>query len=204
MNGLDTILADIRDEAAQEADRIRTASDEKTDLILRDSAAETDGAVEKIHEDTKKKIKDMQDRNRSLADLKIRQENLAVRQELIREALQKAEEKIASLPADAYFNAVLRMAVSAADEGSGAISFGAKDLERLPAGFEADLAGALPAGKTLQLSSAPAPVDSGFVLSYDGIEENCSFHEIILSRHDELSDIVRSVLFTDAAGAAGR
>ncbi len=90
------------------------------------------------------------------SQLKRRQMILKKKQELIAETEDKALEAILSMPADEYFDAVVRMAVKNAQMGEGIISFGKKDLDRLPADFESRLSAALPAGKTLKLSKEAA------------------------------------------------
>ena len=45
------------------------------------------------------------------------------------------------------------------------------------------------------VSDEPCDVDSVFVLSYKGIEENCSFASVLSSRKEEIQDKVRQILF---------
>ncbi len=148
MNGVDKIIEDIRREA-----------DDANAKVLKDASAQTSAALEaakkrgdeeasRIHEAGARRCEDIKARAASASQLKRRQMILKKKQELIAETEDKALEAILSMPADEYFDAVVRMAVKNAQTGEGIISFGKKDLDRLPADFESRLSAALPAGKT--------------------------------------------------------
>ena len=57
----------------------------------------------------------------------------------------------------------------------GEILFSQRDLDRLPSGFEQELAQALPAGGSLKISREPRKIDGGFVLVYGGVEHALLF-----------------------------
>ena len=180
MNGVDKIIEDIRREA-----------DDANAKVLKDASAQTSAALEaakkrgdeeasRIHEAGARRCEDIKARAASASQLKRRQMIL---------------EAILSMPADEYFDAVVRMAVKNAQTGEGIISFGKKDLDRLPADFESRLSAALPAGKTLKLSKEPAEIGGGFVLGYGGIEENCTFRAVMDAQKEEVQDLICKTLF---------
>lgn len=79
----------------------------------------------------------------------------------------------------------------------GEIALNAQDLAKLPAGFEKEVnALAQKKGGELVLSKAPASVEKGFILSYGGIEENCSFKAMFDAKKDECQDLVQKILFS--------
>ena len=195
MNGVDKIIEDIRREA-----------DDANAKVLKDASAQTSAALEaakkrgdeeasRIHEAGARRCEDIKARAASASQLKRRQMILKKKQELIAETEDKALEAILSMPADEYFDAVVRMAVKNAQTGEGTISFGKKDLDRLPADFESRLSAALPAGKTLKLSKEPAEIGGGFVLGYGGIEENCTFRAVMDAQKEEVQDLICKTLF---------
>lgn len=195
MNGVDKIIEDIRREA-----------DDANAKVLKDASAQTSAALEaakkrgdeeasRIHEAGARRCEDIKARAASASQLKRRQMILKKKQELIAETEDKALEAILSMPADEYFDAVVRMAVKNAQTGEGIISFGKKDLDRLPADFESRLSAALPAGKTLKLSEEPAEIGGGFVLGYGGIEENCTFRAVMDAQKEEVQDLICKTLF---------
>lgn len=195
MNGVDKIIEDIRREA-----------DDANAKVLKDASAQTSAALEaakkrgdeeasRIHEAGARRCEDIKARAASASQLKRRQMILKKKQELIAETEDKALEAILSMPADEYFDAAVRMAVKNAQTGEGIISFGKKDLDRLPADFESRLSAALPAGKTLKLSKEPAEIGGGFVLGYGGIEENCTFRAVMDAQKEEVQDLICKTLF---------
>ena len=91
---------------------------------------------------------------------------------------------------------MIRLAKKSALPKEGQIHFSRKDLLRLPAGFEAALNDALKeTGGILHISDIPKDLDGGFILSYGGIEENCSFDALFDSERDALKDLVYPILF---------
>ena len=52
------------------------------------------------------------------------------------------------------------------------------------------------AGGSLSFDSTPAPIESGFILSYGGIEENCSLRSIFTANKDQIQDTAMKVLFS--------
>ena len=66
----------------------------------------------------------------------------------------------------------------------------------LPKGFEDTLNQALAEkGGRLTVSGQAAAIDGGFILSYGGIEENCSFEALFDSAKETLQDKVQELLF---------
>ena len=112
---------------------------------------------------------------------------------IISEMLKTGMETAKNLPDDEYFELILKMIGKNSQPGDGMISFGEKDLGRLPKDFLAKI-NSISKGK-LTLSDKAAAIDAGFILSYGGIEENCSFDAIFLSEADNLSDRAGKLLF---------
>ena len=83
-----------------------------------------------------------------------------------------------------------------AQPGDGIISFNAKDLKRMPKGFEAEMEkAAQKKGGSLKLSAEAKDMDGGFILVYGGVEENCTIRAMFDAKRDYLSDKVHEVLF---------
>ena len=103
------------------------------------------------------------------------------------------------MPQEAYFENIVKLAVKASQNGKGTILFSKADLDRLPEIFADTLNAALVAGgkegAALTVSSETRDIDGGFVLTYGGIEENCSFDALFDSAHEMLQDKVQEILF---------
>ena len=195
MSGLDKILEDIQAEAeAQAKDILDKAADEAA-RIRREAEAETEKECASISRSADERGKELASRSSSAAALKIRQRKLAVKQELISEVFEETLRRAEQLPDREYFDMILKMAAKAAHPGQGTIIFGEKDLKRLPADFKASLSEALGQDTKLVISPKPGKIDCGFLLSYDGIEENCTFRAVLSSREEEIQDKIRQIIF---------
>ena len=90
----------------------------------------------------------------------------------------------------AYFALLGKMVEKYAPEKSGKLLLSAKDLARMPADF-AEAA----KKRGLTVSDETRAIDGGFVLDYDGIEENCSFEALFYASQEALQDKVQEFLF---------
>ena len=126
-------------------------------------------------------------------------EDLAEKQVLIGRIIGEAKQQLKNMPQEAYFENIVKLAVKASQNGKGTILFSKADLDRLPENFADTLNAALVAGgkegAALTVSSETRDIDGGFVLTYGGIEENCSFDALFDSAHEMLQDKVQEILF---------
>ena len=131
------------------------------------------------------------------AKLKQRQTLLSAKQQLICEIIQSAKDSLLELDDGAYFRLIFQMAAKFALPQQGKLILNEKDLGRAPKDFNAQLEAAVKAipGAALSLSDSTRPIDGGFVLDYDGIEENCSFDALFYSSQEDLQDKVQELLF---------
>ncbi len=198
-NGLDKILEDIRLEAEKSADEILAKAQGDADRILQAARKESEESRDKVRQEVDRAAQDAQVRAKSSAALAVRQKILAARQNLIGEVLDTALEKARTLPDEDYFALIAGMAAKAAHAGKGKMILSKKDMSRLPSGFEASLKSALPAGSELVIdadSERSGQIQDGFLLVYDGIEENCSFEAVLAARQEEVQDKIRDIIFS--------
>lgn len=196
MIGLDKIISQILEDAGKEADEaIKKAQGEADDIL---SAAKEDSR--KSEQDSAKKLEadssSYMERIKSSAELKKRQAVLLAKQTVISDMLDKAYEALLSKEPDEYFTLVRKMLDRFVLAKQGEIYFSQKDLERMPAGFEAEIetiAGSK--GGSLKLGKETKNIDGGFILVYGGVEENCSFKALLSAQKDALSDKVHELLF---------
>ena len=70
------------------------------------------------------------------------------------------------------------------------------NLKAVPAGFADELSKiAKGVGGTLVVSDKPVKIRSGFILSYGGIEENCSLDAIFAEKAETLRDLANTLLW---------
>lgn len=197
MAGLDKILGSIKAESDEAvAQRINDANKRAED-IKKEAEASVSDECRSIEEKGRKGAEDTLSRAESAAALLKRKAILSEKQDIIAEIFDEAEQKLISLPDDQYIDTIMKIAVKYALPEEGTIIFSAADKKRLPASFEKDLNSRLKAGR-LTLSDDTTRTAGGFVLSYGGVEQNCTFHALIDAGRERLTDKVSKVLFDKA------
>ena len=110
--------------------------------------------------------------------------------------LEKAYEKVCSEDTKTYFDRIERMIRAYAQPAAGVICFSQQDLDRMPKDFSDRIQAAAESVKgSLTLSEKGIRIDNGFVLSYGGIEENCTLRAVFDMKKDDLTDKVHEMLF---------
>ncbi len=194
MTGLETILNQISGDAQKEADEQLSAARDKAEKVLAAAKKEAEKRVQDILKDGEKKAQDVRDRAESAAKLERRNATLNFKQQLIREAIDGTRASLESAPDREYFDVLLRLATRYAPDGSSEMYMNARDLRRLPEGFQAELKKAAP-WADITLSKTPADLENGFLLSHGGIDVNCTFRAIFEGAESELRDAAGKLLF---------
>ena len=173
MAGLDKIISQIKEESQKAAERTRAEARSKADEILAQARADAERECVDIERRSKQAVANILERGRTAAELKKRGAVLAEKQRLIGATIGMAKAELKEL------------------------LFSKKDLERLPEGFEDRLNAALKdKGAVLRISGDTRDIDGGFVLTYGGIEENCSIDALFDAAHEVLQDKVQEILFS--------
>lgn len=197
MTGLDKIVDQIIDEANSSANEILEKARSAAEETKQKAAEEADALCNAIGRQSEAQIAGYRERMASSADLKRRTAILEAKQNIISQTIDKAYETFCNKTDDEYFKTIKEMLAKFALPENGEIFFSAKDLAKMPEGFEAELqAIAAKNGGYLSLSEEPRHLEGGFILAYGGIEENCSFEALFNSKRDELQDKVQRVLFS--------
>ena len=194
MAGLDKIISQIKEESQKAAERTRAEARSKADEILAQARADAERECVDIERRSKQAVANILERGRTAAELKKRGAVLAEKQRLIGATIGMAKAELKGLET---FDMILKLAVKSAQTGEGELLFSKKDLERLPEGFEDRLNAALKdKGAVLRISGDTRDIDGGFVLTYGGIEENCSIDALFDAAHEVLQDKVQEILFS--------
>ena len=192
MSGLDKIKSQILDEANHSAEVKLAEANEKAERMLSEAKAEAEAEVSRLQAKSQEAVAVYADRVKSSGEMQRKQAILQAKQEVIAEVLQNAYEKVCAQDDAAYFGMITRMLEKYAQPGDG----NAKDLKRMPKGFEAEMEkAAQKKGGSLKLSAEAKDMDGGFILVYGGVEENCTIRAMFDAKRDYLSDKVHEVLF---------
>ncbi|MCR5211199.1 MAG: V-type ATP synthase subunit E [Lachnospiraceae bacterium] len=195
MTGLDKILEQIKKESDETVSEKLAGARNRADSILEEARAEVKGECEHIESQGSRQAKEISQRAQSAADLYKRKAVLGEKQRIISEVFDKAVEKLNSLSGSEYYNTVIKIAVKNALPREGKIIFSQKDKDNVPSDFEMRLNAQLKEG-SLKVSEDTRPMDGGFILSYGGVEENCTFKALIDASRESLADRVQEILFT--------
>ena len=175
MAGLDKIIGEIRSESDSVVKEILDKATKEADEIRAKAEKEAGDTCERIRRESNTRLSDMGSRAESAAALAKRQLMLSEKQDIIREVIDKAKEEFYNMSDANYFDTLLKLVKKNAMKGEGQIIFNEKDKKRLPANFATALSeAAKAAGGTLSVSNETRNIDGGFVLSYGGVEQNCS------------------------------
>lgn len=196
MTGLDKMKSQILNEAKAAADGKVAEAKRQAEEMINLAKEEAEKKRESISRKSEADVQHYQERTASSIDLQRRTKLLAAKQEVIAEVLDKAYEKLSGMEEEEYFAMLLKILVRYMLPEEGEIFFSAKDLQRMPSGYEEQIQkAARENGGTLTLSKEGRSIENGFVLAYGGIEENCTLRAMLDAKKDELSDMVHRLLF---------
>lgn len=197
MTGLEKIIQAIDAEAEAGAKVILDQARADAEEILKTAKAQAEQKCAEIAEKSDMDVKSVLSRAESGAKLQERKLILEAKQKVIGEILTKAMNKLKTLPDTEYFEVILDIIKKHAHKQAGEIVFSNKDQKRLPKDFTYALDSALASmpGAKLSVAERTAEIDSGFILVYGDIEENCSFEALFLAAKEELQDKVNAFLY---------
>lgn len=188
---IDDIISRITADASAEADALTAAA-----------KADAAGLVDEARK--RSELRSASDMARALAEaerdastlvantrLSQRDAMLAARQELDREALDRAVEALVSLD-DARYAAMLARRISDACGECVTMRFGSADEERLRRGLPPLLAAA---GVSLEIDPLPADMERGVLLLGDRVRIEVSAAAMVASQRDELLAMADAELF---------
>ena len=197
MTGLEKMKSQILDEAKAAAASKVSEAKAQAEELLQQAEAEAKKQSESISQKAKADVANYKERIASSIDLQRRTKILSAKQEIIAEVLDKAYVTLTGMETEEYFSMMVKILKKYVQPQEGEIFFSSKDLERMPAGFEAEVSKiASEKGGILHLSKEGRNIENGFILAYGGIEENCTLKAMFDAKRDELSDKVHHLLFS--------
>ena len=196
MAGVDNIVKEILQEAENAAEALLKEAKETAETALKEGAAADEKAAEAAKLKAEKAVLELKSRAVSQSALRKRQAVLKAKQGIIDEVIRKAYMKLQTQDTDDYFSMVKKLVEKKARAGEGLICFNETDLKAVTPQVKEELAQiAKKAGGTLKVSEDPVRIRSGFILSYGGIEENCSLDAIFAEKAETLRDLANSILW---------
>lgn len=194
MTGLDKIVQQIRDEAQQAANETLEKARAKALEITAQAGVDAASRRESIRAQSENEVKNLLSAAESAAELAKRRALLSAKQEIISQLIAATQADIYAMSDNDYFDLILKMVKKYSLPQKGEIIFSSKDLARMPSGFAAKIAGC--ANGELEVSTGTRPIEGGFVLTYGGVEENCSVEALFYAAREQLQDKVSEILFS--------
>lgn len=197
MTGLDIIINEINRETDATVSKIELEAKEKADKIIKQGEIDADKKLNELKQSFENKKQESFKRCKSTAELEKRKRVLIAKQEIINSVIAKAKETLVQADEKKYFDNIIKMVEKYSLSQDGEIIFNEKDLNRLPKDLQNNIDNIVSKkGGSLKISKETRSIDSGFILSYGGIEENCSFTALFNSANDELKDLVHNLFFS--------
>lgn len=193
MTGLDKIITRIKLDTDKTSETIRLRNEAECQKLLDDAKAEAQSILKDGEIKAEKKYQDIIARANSAAELEERKIILSARQNVISTMISNTLKSLKNLPEDKYFELIYKMISKFSEEADGVIFLNEADLNRLPKDFVSK-ANSASKGK-LTLSDTSVSVDGGFILTYGGVDVNCSFSSLFNDNSEKISDAVAKLLF---------
>lgn len=196
MTGVEKIIAKIEEECMATCENI-LADAQKRALEITEAAQVS---ASKAKDDARKAAETKCRRDLELAVSRAEHERkkalLTIKIDIINRMIDESMRKLRNLPDTEYFHAVMTLIRHYAQKGGGIVRFSARDLSRLPEGYESAVNTMLrEGGKSVSISTEPAAIDGGFIIAYDDIEQNCSFDSLLSASLDEIKDRLYEEIF---------
>ncbi len=197
MTGLEKIIKKIESDCETECTAIFGAAEKEAEAILDRARAD----AEKAREDNVKRALSELESAKALAlsknETDVKNAALSAKNFVVGQVTETALQNLKNLPDDEYFAAVKSLIVKNKRQGDGVLRLSARDLNRVPRNFEAEIKHLAGDGCKIKLSKEPADIDGGFVLVYGDIEQNCSFDALAEAASDNIKDALYKELFGD-------
>ena len=196
MSGLDKITARIMEESAVKAKAISDEAVQQAEAIKAAGEKKAAEECERISKKAEASVRGFKDKGQASALLRTKQIMLWGRQELIHEVIETARQQLNSLSDAEYKDFIVKLFSKHLPDEDAVLLLNSRDKARLGEDTLDELkAAALANGAKLTVSDEPADIKNGFVLSYGGIEENCTIDALIDQSMEDLQDKVKEILF---------
>ena len=197
MSNLNNITSKIIKDAEEKRDEILNAAQVESDSIIAKETKKAKNLEVELIEKAKIEAKARENRVISNARLKVRNNELKAKQDMISKVFEKAVERLNSLSTLEYKEYILRALDSLDLEGTEILIINKKDEDVINTKFLLDLNNKLISlGKKGKISILTnGNFDRGFILDRNGIQINNTFESLVKSLRSELELEVTKVLF---------
>ena len=193
MSNVKNITSKILKDAEAGKENILAAAEEEKNKILSKKASSANEIAQEILQKAEADAKSKKERVISSAKLKVRNNKLAAKQEIIDEVFEKSINKLTELSKEQFLNFVKNSILSMNLAGKQTLILNETGLKFVDDSFIDELN--KEAKATIALSKTAGNFKGGFILENNGIEINSTYEALVSSLRDELEFEVAKVLF---------
>lgn len=194
MSNVKNITSKILKDAEAGKENILAAAEEEKNKILSKKASSANEIAQEILQKAEADAKSKKERVISSAKLKVRNNKLAAKQEIIDEVFEKSINKLTELSKEQFLNFVKNSILSMNLAGKQTLILNETGLKFVDDSFIDELNKEVKA--TIALSKTAGNFKGGFILENNGIEINSTYEALVSSLRDELEFEVAQVLFS--------
>lgn len=195
MSNIENITSKILKDAEEKKNNILSAAEEEKKKILSDKVNKAKEIEEEIVSKATSEAKVKKERILSSAALKVRNNKLAAKQEVIAEVFVNSVEKLSAISSDEFKSFVKNTILNLTISGDEKIILNEDGKKILDNKFLEDLNATLGNNGKLTISEETRNFKGGFILEKNGIEINNTFEALVEAIRDELEFEVANVLF---------
>ncbi len=195
MTGLDRIIEKILEQSQKNCDEIIKQASLEVKNIISEARAEANAESEKIIADAQKTASRKQAVSKSTAESITRNRYLEIRNAILNDIISAAYLEIEKFSDEEYFAMLKKLCIKNVQTGECEMYLNGYDMGRLPDDFEMSINSEIYEKGAVHISSTPADIENGFILSYGDIEINCTLKAVFDENMDCLKDMLSTALF---------
>lgn len=193
MSNVKNMTSKILKDAEAGKENILAAAEEEKNKILSKKVSSANEIAQEILEKAEVEAKSKKERVISSAKLKVRNNKLAAKQEIIDEVFEKSIDKLTKLSKEDFLNFVKNAIFSMNLSGKQTLILNEEGLKFVDEAFIDELNKNVDA--QIILGETAGNFKGGFILENNGIEINSTYEALVSSLRDELEFEVAKVLF---------
>ncbi|MCF0147412.1 MAG: V-type ATP synthase subunit E [Clostridium sp.] len=195
MANINNLTSKILRDAEERKESILASAEEEKNKILSKKIAKAKELEKEILHKAEAEANSRKERIISSASLKVRNDKLSAKQEVIKEVFEKSIDVLSSITGDDFLRFIKNSILSLGEIGEQNLILNKEGMELVDLTFIYDLNQALGDKGNIKLSPNARNFKGGFILERNGIEINNTYEALVSSLKDELEFEVASVLF---------
>lgn len=196
MNGLEKMLQKIADESAMRAKHILDDAQSEASRIKEAAKKRAEEDIRALNAKYDRDLENIAERKDATIELRKRQSILLGKKELVDDIILKTKEYLAGMDDEMYVATIQHLYEKHFPTKNATLRFSKTDLKRIPKSVLDDFTAQAKKKKIkVEISEEPANIENGFIVDYNGIEENCSFDALIDDHMLEIQDLISQKWF---------